>query len=168
MSNCLFCDNETIPGTNFCDWDCHVKMAQKLGGKDHRPNKLPVNCIMADGTMLECEHGDHPSYKFPIMVEIPEKDRKAHFMYEQSDGHTYELSDEDIQNESVHERHALIFFDDTVALTLFEHVYYMWSLSSGYCIRDPFAFKGEKSYWKICDSDLEKIRNETFKVQFTL
>lgn len=151
MSNCLFCDNETTPGTNFCDWDCHIKMAQKLGGKDYRPNELPVNCIMANGTMLECEHGNHPSYKFPIIVEIPEKDCKAHF--------TYELSDEEIKNESTRERHAVIFFDDTVALTLFEHSYYMWSLNDGHCIRDPFAFKGEKSYWKICDSDLEKIRN---------
>lgn len=37
----------------------------------------------------------------------------------------------------------------------------MRSLNDGHCTRDPFAFKGEKSYWKICDDDLEKIRNAT-------
>lgn len=59
--------------------------------------------------MLECEHGDHPSYMFPVRVS--------------------EIDEVDI--------HALIFSDGTVALTLHEGCYFLWRVETGTLLHGP-------------------------------
>lgn len=77
-----------------------------MTGRVHTPNGLPVTCAKADGTGLECEHGDHPDYMFPVTVE--------HVGWE---GET--------------ETHALIYTDGRIAVTLSECLYRMWLLPEG-------------------------------------
>ena len=93
--------------------------------------------------MLECEHGDHPDYKFPILVEWKGVDpnlTKAEF----ENGGYYQ------------ERHALLYCDGFVALTLHECCYHIWSCSSGKELRRP----REREYQQITENSLEEIRNK--------
>jgi hypothetical protein len=74
---------------------------------------LPVTCIKADGTELECEHGDHPTYLLPVTVE-------------------FTGSREGLRNFEWHpETHALIYTDGRIAVTLHECLYQTWSLPGG-------------------------------------
>lgn len=111
MKPCTNCGKPTEDYVNYCDWDCHVEHAKKEGGRVHCPNGLPVRCIRHDGLMLECEHGDHPDYKFPVVAQ-------------RDDG-----SEQDV--------HALIYTDGTVALTLYECCYVLWSLRDGRFLSGP-------------------------------
>jgi hypothetical protein len=63
--------------------------------------------------LLECEHGSHPDYLFPVDVDyignpIPGEE-------------DYPLG----------EFHALIYTDGCIALTLYECEYHLWGLSDG-------------------------------------
>jgi hypothetical protein len=116
---CLNC-GKLNQSANYCDWECSVAHAKSQGGKEILPNGLPVRCILADGTMLECEHGDHPDYKFPVMV-LPGG-----------------LPQEDIDmGMGGPEMHALLYTDGNVALTLHEAVYWMWDLRNGSLVAGP-------------------------------
>ncbi len=112
MKNCLFCGKETpFKSRNYCGWDCHVEEAKQNGGILHTPNGLPVKCIRHDGLMMECEHGDHPDYKFPIEVEY--------------------IGGEPEFDGFPTETHALIYTDGSVAVSLYECCFAMWYLPSG-------------------------------------
>lgn len=127
MSRCAFCSKPTNDGVDFCDWECHVSHSMRNGGRVYTPNGLPIRCIRNDGLMLEHEHGDHPDYKFPVVV--------------QGGGEA-----------SVH---ALIYVDDTVALTINEHSYALWHLSDG-----SFLSSTQRMWsgWKLNQVSLTQIR----------
>lgn len=89
-------------------WKEQVAELIAAGAKVRAPNDLPVNCIRHDGLLLECEHGDHQTYLFPVDVKyLGEPDRG-----------------ED-------EFHALIYTDGNIALTLCEAEYHLWHVSAG-------------------------------------
>ena len=87
---------------------------EDFNGPRHCPNGLPVKCILANGIGLECEGGDHPTYLFPVSVDgenHPEDEANEFYEYPQT--------------------HALIYTDGSVALTLYECNYTLWSLRTG-------------------------------------
>lgn len=119
MISCLNCGKMNI-SMNYCDWECMIESARKGGGREILPNGLPVRCILADGTMLECAHGDHPDYKFPVLVMSGES------------------RPEDIAiGVGCPEMHALLYTDGTVALTIHDALYWLWSLFTGKLISGP-------------------------------
>jgi hypothetical protein len=104
------------------------------------PNGLPPTVERWDGVRLEHEHADHPTYMFPVDAEftgerpadLPEWD------------HSY-----------CNERHALIYVDGCVALTLYEHCYALWNLESGNCLRgNSWHTQG----WRITEASRAEIR----------
>lgn len=124
---------------NFCSGDCMIDLARREGGVEIRPNGLPITCIRHDNTLLEHEHADHPNYRFPVEVEfigtrpeLPERD----------DSYTTET-------------HALIYTDDSVALTLYECTYGLFSLHDGLSISGPGWKRGE---WRLSEGSLAKAR----------
>ena len=130
MMPCLHCGKEVPEHLNYCDWDCHVAVAKAAGGKVHTPNGLPIGCIRHDNLMLECEGGDHPDYKFPATIQYIGP----------------------LDDESHEELHAVIYLDGSMALTLYECCYAMWSLRDGDCLGGSLWEKGE---WQL---DLQSIR----------
>ena len=141
---CNHCGKTTEPGHNYCNWDCMVEQAKKLGGKIIAPNNLPIKCIKADNTMLEHEVADHPDYKFPVDVEfVGEKPKDL------------ETWDHSYENES----QGLIYADRSVALTLYECTYQLWWL------RDGTSLGGREWYrkWRLTDESIrqiKRVRNE--------
>lgn len=81
------------------------------------------------------EHDDHPDFKFVVKVKRP--------------------NDEDFFRatgiDTAFEEHALIYMDDAVALTLFEHCYAMWLLGDG-------SFLGGCLWDKECWLTIESLR----------
>jgi len=153
VRHCPNCEKELPRYLNYCDWDCGVALAKKAGGRVRTPNGLPIGCIKADNTMLEMEHGDHPDYKFPVEIEyiadLTDDDRSdAELM-------GYETSDEDVRR-SRHEKHALIYTDGNVALTMYECNYAMWHLRDGDSLGGRYAKQG---VLRLSQESIEKIRN---------
>ena len=142
--------------TNYCDWNCHVQSAINAGGKFHSPNGLPVGCIKADGSMLEHEHGDHPDYKFPVEVDFIGEVLDGHISdYEAISGKLPDSADD--VRKSMGETHALIYTDGCIAVTLYEHCYAMFNLSTGKA-RGSLWRKDE---WKLSQASLDKIMEHT-------
>jgi hypothetical protein len=140
MRQCLFCQKPTEDWLNYCSTDCQISEAKAMGGIFHSPNGLPVGCIRADGNMFEHEHGDHPDYKFPVTCEfIGNK--------EEYDGRTSEC-------------HALIYADESIALTLYECCYAMWYLYTGKVAGGSLWKKDE---WNLTSESIKKIRESVTK-----
>lgn len=118
---CKFCGN---PNENmyYCNWGCIVQEAKELGYKEVLPNNLPVRCITA-GKLLECEHGDHKDYKFPVRVDYKKQDAVSE----------PDSDDPDDAWRPSYETHALIYEDGYIAVTLSECCYYSWYLRNGEC-----------------------------------
>lgn len=138
LETCVCCGRVAPSGNNYCSWDCEVEEARSRGGKVVAPNGLPIKCIRWDGAMLECEHGDHPDYKFPITVD--------------GDEHP-----DDVVREFppvYPETHALIYTDGNIAITLHECGYYMWHLSDGRGIGGSHQQPSER----LSDESLSEIR----------
>lgn len=151
---CVGCGKSIEDYINFCDWECHVEHTKREGGKVQCPNGLPIRCIKADGTMLECEHGDHPDYKFPVV---------AHYVGRLEPDECEALSKafgreytEEEARQSRDELHALIYSDGHVALTLYECTYALWSLSDGLIRAGQMWRKGE---WRLNMVSVELIRD---------
>lgn len=140
------CENCGVPLPQFayqtCTWECSIELAKKQGCTVHTPNGLPIRCITANGMLLEHEHGDHPSYRFPIDVEWT--GTKPRFPPDP------ELPDVDEE----HETHALIYSDGSVALTLYECSYSIWSLNDGHALGGFNA----RDKWRIVPESLTKVR----------
>ena len=133
--HCLYCGNETgDEALNFCNWDCLVKQARADGGTEHLPNGLPVRCVTAAGLMIECEHGDHPDYMFPITTEY-------HGTDEEELAHGSEIR-------------ALIGVDGDVATTMHEACYATFSLVDGSLI----SGQSWDTDWRLSDESLAKIK----------
>jgi hypothetical protein len=130
---CLHCGKDTGGPTNYCNWGCLEAYNRAHGGKEHLPNGLPVRSIRHDGLMLECEHGDHPDYLFPVLATYigptPESE--------------YEYGDE---------LHALIYTDGHVALTLYETEPHLWLAGVPYRQRD-----GREGKFRLADESMTKI-----------
>jgi len=122
-------------------WEESVEACKRDGGKLHTPNGLPVMCIRYDNLMLECEHGDHPDYIFPVTAKLIGEP-------EMMDGYPVEGD----------ELHALIYHDDSIALTLHECSYFVWHLRDGKLIRSPF---NDKDRWQLDAADVQKIRERS-------
>lgn len=105
-----------------------------MTGRVHTPNGLPVTCVRFDGTELECEHGDHPTYLFPVTVEYT--------------GSREGLCDFEGQPET----HALIYTDGTIAVTLCECLYRMWLLPEG--VMHGADVRGE---WRLSPASVAAI-----------
>ncbi len=134
MSKCVGCEKEAPQYCNWCSWDCNVATHIREGGKVHTPNGLPIGCICVDGNLYEIEHGDHPDYKFPVKIEY--------------------IGKEDIPESERWETHALIWFDDCVALTLYECCYFMWNRSTGDQILTGIPSIPFIPQWRLADTSL--------------
>jgi hypothetical protein len=139
VSRCLSCKKPTPEGHNFCEWECHVNYAIMNGGKELRPNHLPVKCIRHDNLMLEHAHGDHPDYKFPVEVT---------YLGQKPDLPEW---DDSYGNQT----HALIYTDGYIAVTMYECTYAMWYVRDG-MIAGGSLWK--KDRWQLSDLALEEIR----------
>lgn len=134
---CAHCGKPTSFACNYCDWDCQVAAWRATGAKEHLPNGLPIKCLPGEGLMLECEHGDHPTYIFPVT---------AQYIGTPPKGHEDEYGDE---------THALIYTDGWVALTIHECTFYLWHLASyGKLLYGP---RGGETNYRLSDESIEKI-----------
>lgn len=106
--SCNICNKSCEEYKNFCSWKCHIKAAKKAGGKAITPNNLPIKCIKANGYMLECEHGDHKYYKFPIYLTYKDQ-------FSDIDGN--------VEEKTFTETAALIYANKYIVVALFECCY---------------------------------------------
>lgn len=136
---CVSCGKAIEPHVNYCDWQCHIDLAKHEGGRVICPNGLPITCIRYDSTMMEHEHADHPNYRFPVVVEFV--------------GTRPELPDWD--DSYTQETHALIYTDGSVALTMYECNYGLFSVHDGLSIAGPGWKRGE---WKLSQESLTKVQ----------
>lgn len=148
---CLNCGSKTPYAHNYCDFVCHIDAVLKDGGTIHLPNNLPISCITAKGELLEHGHGNHPDYKFPVDIEyigpITSEYRDDYKLIFDRDP-----SDDDVRKH-LGERHALIYTDGFVVLTIYECYYDIWHLQSGDCLSG-----GKQSHdWKLSDESIKKI-----------
>ncbi len=136
-------------------WNCMVEeLAKREGGAVRTPNGLPIGCIKHDGTMWEHEHGDHPSYMFPV---------DADYVGPIDDGHRgdYEAicgklpASDDEARRTYHETHALIYTDGNVAMTMYETCYTLWSVRTGDVIWSRLSKPGKH---RLTVSSLDRIR----------
>lgn len=112
---CKHCNKPCPTSNNYCDFNCHIADCESNGYTRVTPNNLPIKCITGDGLLLECEHGDHPTYIKPVTVTV--------FGYR----YNININSEEIGPEySDSEIHALIYNDDMCAVTMYEGCYFFW------------------------------------------
>ena len=100
-------------------WEKRVADAIAEGCPVFQKNGLPIVCQRAiDGGLLEHEHADHPDYKYPVKVEFMGK--RPDFTDVPPDLLSIEMGQYQPHDE------ALIYFDDSIAVTLYECCYTMW------------------------------------------
>lgn len=131
------------------EWEERVAEARAAGGIVFQKNGLPIVCIRHDGALLEHEHADHPDYKYPVEVEFA--DEIPEFADLAEDVRAFEQS----LYASHHE--ALIYSDDSIAVTLHECCYTMWIQRQGYA--DGVYLHGPEwsKKWKLSAEAVEKI-----------
>jgi hypothetical protein len=147
---CIVCQQEfetRHEGAVFCGWDCHVDQKRKEGAKVFAPNNLYITCIRGDGALMEHEHADHKDYKFPVQMEYEGQsictDKCTLVGGECLDHYP--------------EAHALLYSDGYVAITLHEHLYYMWEVET----REQLPYgvaKDDKHPIKISKVACDKIK----------
>jgi len=144
--SCAFCGKSVEPHLNYCDWDCHIGHAKKLGGRVHTPNGLPINCIMHDSTMLEIADGDHPDYKWPVKAQyigpVTADDRE---FAEHACGLSASATDDEVR-ESMGETHALLYSDEIKSVTIYECCYATWDTKTGLLEAGSLWARGR---WKL-------------------
>lgn len=119
----------------YCSWKFSVISAEHNGFKKYLPNDLPVECITADGYLLEHEHGDHPFYKFPIDINIDGKE----------------------------ETHALIYVDDLVFLTKNNNSYFLFNIKKSHVFHFDKIGYSEFSLTEKSESRIfEYLKNTNF------
>lgn len=137
---CHNCGKDIGRHVNYCSWECMIDEAKKNGGAVHCPNGLPIASIKHDGTMWEHEHGDHPDYKFPVDVDFV--------------GIRPDLPDWDCSYRM--ETHALLYTDGSIALTVYECNYTLFSLGNGMLLSGPGWLK--KNEWRLSDRSQQEIQ----------
>ena len=158
MADCIHCGKEAPKFHNYCCWECHIEAAKADGGRVIAPNGLPLCCIRSDGALLEHEHADHPFYKFPVQVRFHKTPQE---MFDAGDsfwvdgkGRSTPKTLEDIVLDCF-EDHALLYAGKTVALTVYECCYALFSLQDGRVLRGSLWTEG---HWYLTPEALEKIR----------
>jgi hypothetical protein len=141
-ARCKYCRKPVEPHCNYCDWDCQVADARKMGAREHLPNGLPVKCIAArsggsdaNAMLLEHEHGDHPDYKFPVQAEWTGPDD--------------EWTDDP---RGKRETHALIYTDSFIAVTMHDAGYAMWLLRKG-----GVQVGGRDPHWRLTAASRDEV-----------
>lgn len=153
--NCLNCGRIPPLYHNYCNWDCHVQYALKNGAVLYTPNGLPVRCITKDNLLVECEHGDHPHYLFPVEAKYVDEKPEEDFRVVKGDGTVASLPEDWIEARKT-ELHALIYTDGHVALTMSECCYMLWDVDNGKLLRAPEWMKPNK--WKLSPESRDRIR----------
>jgi len=133
-SPCVQCGQPSDDGP-ICGWDCHVAHARAAGARELLPNGLPPQCIRHDNVLLECEHGDHESYLFPVEI-------------------TGEESSAAPELREYPQVHALIYTDGQLALTLYEGCYEMWFVRDG----RPLGGRGQAQHERLTEGARAAIR----------
>lgn len=100
-------------------------------------------CIFADGTVRD-HHADHPDYIFSVDVRFVGhvSELMKHAFHLETGTPIDEFNDNDVRNYHS-SRHALIYVDDRIALTMHEFDYYIFSLKNAFCAgsnRHDFSF----------------------------
>lgn len=103
--------------------------------------------------MYEIEHGDHPDYKFPVHATYVGEHPEEHFTVSDAGGNNVEVDPGWVESR-MHESHALIYTDGSIALTLYECSYAIWSLRDGKVIESQCWKRGE---WQLTDESRAKI-----------
>lgn len=130
------CGKALTGHANYCGRDCIIATARAAGGEVIAPNGLPPTCIRFDGAMLEHEHADHPDYKFPVDVDgkgFPDDITAGFNEYPQS--------------------HALVYANESIAVTIYECNYAMWSLRDG----EPIGGRYQREHERLSEASREKI-----------
>lgn len=153
--HCVHCGKVCPWAHNYCDFNCMIEEAKKNGGTVHCPNGLPIACVKWNGNMYEHEHGDHPDYKFPVITDyVGEKSAAERFTWSTGAGVTTPMDGAYLEH-AMHERHALIYTDGVIALTMYETCYAMWGVTSGKCMGGSLWDKKE---WKLSQESLDKLQ----------
>jgi hypothetical protein len=131
------------------EWEERVAEARAEGGVVFQKNGLPIVCIRHDGALLEHEHADHPDYKYPVEVEFV--------------GEIPEFADlaEDVRafERSLYAPHkeALIYSDESIAVTLYECCYTMWIRREVLGYGDFLQGLEWAKKWRLSSEAAEKI-----------
>lgn len=160
---CEICGAEIHKFHNYCPkTECMIELTKRAGGVAYTPNNLPIRCFRHDGLMLECEHGDHPDYLFPVDIEfvgaIEDSDRED---FRQVSGKE-EFTDDDVRH-YMGESHALLYANSSVAVTIYETSSYAWRL-----LEETAGFPLSLSVtnrWRLSDASLAKIIEHVVKKQ---
>jgi hypothetical protein len=107
------------------------------------PNGLPLTVERWDGVRLEHSHADHPTYMFPVDVEFT-GEKPA------------DLPDWDTSY--CNERHALIYIDGCIALTLYECCYELFMLADGVFLKGSSWHSKE---WRITEASRVEIEKRS-------
>lgn len=163
---CAFCGKQCPSYQHYCDWNCIVEDAKKDGGKVHCPNGLPIKSVDRDGNMWEHEHGDHPNYMFPVDVDyVGQLDDRTVTDYRRFVLGSY-ADDTPLDEAKVRqfhgERHALVFTDGVVALTMYECCYSLWSVHDGSLLRVHLWYTKEDH--RLSEASLKNVRNRRYEV----
>lgn len=116
-------------------WEEEVNQRKLAGAKIIAPNGLPIRFVRSDGVLLEIEGADHEGYKFPITTE-----------------HVDDTSPEDSFIRS--RRHAVVFVENHVCLTVFNGSYHLWSVQDGRAL----VGRLHDMKWAIANDSLKKIQ----------
>lgn len=105
---------------------------------------------------MEHEHADHPDYKFPVNVdyvgEVDDNDRDCFSGFLDK---CEEVTDDKIRG-MMGERHALIYTDGTMALTMYEYCYALWYLKDGSCEGGALWIK-HRDDWRLNEESRKAI-----------
>lgn len=138
------------------DWDEQVTGLRADGAKEFAPNGLRITCIRADGTLLEHEHADYPTYMFPVTADYIGNDPEFGSW---TDGLGNKGLFEGSELEGMkHESHAVIHIDGNIAVTLYEHCFYLWKLNTGKCAAGPSWYPQKD--WKLNQEGIDRCLQE--------
>lgn len=143
--------------TNYCNWECSIENSKKEGGVAYCPNGLPILWIRYDHMMFEHEHGDHPDYKFPVDVEYRGPITDDHVQDYLIQGGTLPAGEPEVRQFNS-EWHALIYCDESIALTMYECSYFTWELGEGFNMSCGGFTPRENHDKQLSEASLLKIR----------
>ena len=140
--------------TSNWDWDERVAQLKAEGAEIKAPNGLPIRCIRHDGTLMEHEHADHPTYKFPVTVDYVGKDPDFATAI---NGLGEKIQLEPAMAEGMnHETHGVICLDGWMVVTIYECCYYIWTLGRGRCAACPSWYP--QNDWVMCPESIERCK----------
>ena len=140
--------------TSNWDWDERVAQLKAEGSTVIAPNGLRICCIRHDGTLMENEHADHPTYMFPVTVDYVGKDPEFGMLVNGLGEH--HLPEPDMLEGMKHEDHAVIYTDGWVVMTLYEYCYFLFTMGKGRCAAAPSWY--DQKDWEMNPESIERCR----------